>query len=41
MLAGLELGEDLGELAGPLGDDRVAVDRLEVLLAREDEAALA
>ena len=41
VLAGVELGEDLGELAGALGDDRVAVDRLQVLLAGEQEAAVA
>ena len=39
VLAGLELGEDLGKLTGALGDDVVAMDRLEVLLAGEDEAA--
>ena len=41
VLAALELGEDLREQARALGDDRVAVDRLEVLLAGEDEAAVA
>src|SRR6266516_2273530 len=37
----LELGEDLGEKPGALGDDRVPMDRLEVLLAGADEAAVA
>ena len=41
VLAGLELGEDLGDQAGALGDDGVAVDRLQVLLAGEQEAAVA
>ena len=37
-LARLELGAQLGEQAVALGDDVVLVDRLEVLLARRDEA---
>ena len=41
VLAGLELGEDLAEQAGALRDDGVAMDRLQVLLAGEHEAALA
>ena len=41
VLAALELGDDLGEQPRALGDHGVAVDRLEVLLAGEDEAAVA
>src|SRR3954452_19553153 len=41
VLATLELGEDLAEEPGSLRDHVVAVDRLQVLLAGEDEAAVA
>src|ERR671919_736801 len=40
VLAGVDLGADLAQEAGALGDDVVAVDRLQVLLAGADEAAL-
>src|SRR4051794_39886045 len=41
VLAALELREDLRHEAGALGDHGMAVDRLQVLLAGEDEAAVA